>query len=173
MIGWRVKPMRKIIVRLLQFLILVIVFLVGRASKPDILPTHNEVIDPVVSAAQTEIVEEVKEVKEVKTVTFRVTAYCACSECCGKWAKNRPVDEFGKPIVVGSAGTVLKSGYSCASTLPFGTKIELEGYGTVDVQDRPADWVVNKYGKNIIDIYLGDHQTAMNFGVKYIEGVVK
>ena len=24
---------------------------------------------------------------------FRLTAYCPCSKCCGKWGKNRPTDE--------------------------------------------------------------------------------
>lgn len=106
-------------------------------------------------------------------ITFRVTAYCACSKCCGSYANNRPKDEAGNPIVVGAAGTQLVSGVSCASPLPFGTQISLDGYGTVVVQDRTAQWVVNKHGTYIADIYFSDHETARQFGLQYIEGVIK
>ena len=116
---------------------------------------------------------EVVEVSEPKDIiTFRVTAYCSCKKCCGKWALNRPVDENGDEIVYGAAGEVLTSGVSCASPLPFGTIIELSGYGTVTVQDRFAEWVVEEYGENIIDIYFSDHETAKQWEVKMIEGEV-
>lgn len=106
------------------------------------------------------------------SITFRVTAYCACSKCCGSYANNRPIDENGNTIVIGAGGTQLISGVSCASPLPFGTKIALEGYGTVVVQDRTASWVVNKHGKYIADIYFSDHNTALQFGVKNLKGVI-
>ena len=112
-----------------------------------------------------------KSTKATKT-TFRVTAYCACAKCCGKWASKRPLDKNGKPIVYGASGKKLISNYSCASPLPFGTKIKLDGIGTVEVQDRTANWVVNKYGQNIIDIYMTNHNEAYKFALKYIKGVV-
>ena len=110
--------------------------------------------------------------KAAKKTTFRVTAYCACEKCCGKWASNRPLDKNGKPIVYGASGKKLISNYSCASPLPFGTKIKLDGIGTVEVHDRTAKWVVNKYGKNIIDIYMTNHNEAYKFALKYTKGVV-
>ena len=42
--------------------------------------------------------------EQVSLGTFKLTAYCACEKCCGKYAKNRPVDEYGNPIVYGSSG---------------------------------------------------------------------
>lgn len=110
---------------------------------------------------------------EITKTTFRVTAYCACEKCCGVWASKRPLDENGNPIVYGASGVELVNGVSCASPLPFGTQIELDGYGVVEVQDRTADWVVNKFGENLIDIYMNNHEAARNFGLQYIEGVVK
>lgn len=116
---------------------------------------------------------EVVEVSEPKDVrTFRVTAYCSCKKCCGKWALNRPVDENGNEIVFGASGETLVSGISCASPLPFGTNIELSGYGTVTVEDRIADWVVEKYGENLIDIYFSDHEAARQWGLQTLEGEV-
>lgn len=47
------------------------------------------------------------------------------------------------------------------------TVLEVEGVGTYIVQDRPPSWVVDKYGDNLVDIYLDDHQAALEFGVQY------
>lgn len=116
--------------------------------------------------------EEPEVVESVETITYRVTAYCACEKCCGKWATQRPLDENGEPIVFGALGTVLTPLYSCASPMPFGTMVELDGFGMVEVEDRTAKWVVEKYGENIIDIYMTDHDECKRFGVKYLEGRV-
>lgn len=113
-----------------------------------------------------------EEVVEVEKTTYRVTAYCSCEKCCGVWATKRPLDENGNQIVYGASGEVLAPGISCASTLPFGTEVELDGFGIVIVEDRIAQWVVDKYGENLIDIYFSDHQIAWEFGEKYLEGVV-
>jgi 3D (Asp-Asp-Asp) domain-containing protein len=134
----------------------------------------------VLSSMPDEVIEEppeleppvVEEAETVEKITYRVTAYCACEKCCGKWALNRPLDENGEPIVYGAAGEVLVSGVSVASPLPFGTQIELDGYGTVVVQDRTAKWVVEEYGEDIIDIYFDSHEAAWNWGCQYIEGVI-
>jgi len=96
--------------------------------------------------------------------TYRITAYCSCEICCGEWAKNRP-----NGIVYGAAGVELKPGVSCASTLPFGTVLEIDGIGERVVQDRTSQWVIDLYGENLIDLYFDDHQAALNFGVKYLE----
>lgn len=93
---------------------------------------------------------------------YRITAYCACEKCCGEWAKNRPGG-----IVVGAAGIELVAGVSCASPLPFGTVVEVEGLGTYIVQDRTASWVAEKYDNKVIDIYFDSHEAGCEFGLKY------
>lgn len=93
---------------------------------------------------------------------YRITAYCACEKCCGEWAKNRPGG-----IVVGAAGIELVAGVSCASPLPFGTVVEVEGLGTYIVQDRTASWVAEKYDNKVIDIYFDSHEAACEFGLKF------
>lgn len=99
---------------------------------------------------------------------FRVTAYCACEICCGQWAENRP-----DGIVYGASNEPLIAGVSCASPLPFGTALEIEGVGTYIVQDRTASWVVDKYGENVVDIYFDDHQAALEFGVQHHDVYLK
>ena len=99
---------------------------------------------------------------------YRITAYCACEKCCGEWAKNRPGG-----IVVGAAGIELVAGVSCASPLPLGTVVEVEGLGEYIVQDRPAQWVIDKYGENQIDIYFDNHEAASAFGLKQLNVYLK
>lgn len=96
--------------------------------------------------------------------TFRVTAYCSCKKCCGKWADNRP-----NGIVYGASGAELVAGVSVASPLPFGTEIYIDGLGEYVVQDRLANWVAEKYGDKLIDVYFDDHEEAKQFGCKWLD----
>ena len=96
--------------------------------------------------------------------TFRVTAYCSCKKCCGKWADNRP-----NGIVYGASGVELVAGVSVASPLPFGTEIYIDGLGEYVVQDRLANWVAEKYGDKLIDVYFDDHEEAWKFGCKWLD----
>lgn len=128
------------------------------------LTTENEVVEEI------EEVEEVEETSDIRK--FRVTAYCSCPKCCGEWAYGRDKDENGDEIVLGASGQRLVSGVSAAGTLPFGTKVNLDGFGEVVIQDRFAKWIVDKYGKDVIDLYFINHDEAVEWGVKYLEGEV-
>ena len=112
--------------------------------------------------------KEPAEPEPVLLGSFRITAYCSCEKCCGEWAKNRP-----NGIVYGAAGVELKAGVSCASPLPLGTVVEVEGLGEYIVQDRPAQWVIDKYGENQIDIYFDNHEAASAFGLKQLNVYLK
>lgn len=91
----------------------------------------------------------------------RITAYCACEKCCGEWAKNRPTDENGDPIVYGSSGIELTPGVSVACSLPYGTKIQIDGLpGTYVVEDHTAEWVQDKYNGMTVDIYMDSHDAC-------------
>lgn len=124
--------------------------------------------DVTLEPVETPLVEEPAEPEPVLLGSFRVTAYCSCEKCCGEWAKNRP-----NGIVYGAAGVELKAGLSCASPLPLGTVVEVEGLGEYIVQDRPAQWVIDKYGENQIDIYFDNHEAASAFGLKQLNVYLK
>lgn len=113
-----------------------------------------------------QMTEEVKEPKIISLGEYRLTAYCGCSKCCGKWGENRPLDENGKPIVYTANMSVAKEGVTIAadiSILPYGTKVIIDGHEYI-VQDKGG--VING---NRIDIYFESHQDALNFGVQYKE----
>lgn len=138
-----------------------------RDSAPDATIEQDQLTavipDVTLEPVETPLVEEPAEPEPVLLGSFRVTAYCSCEKCCGEWAKNRP-----NGIVYGAAGVELKAGVSCASPLPLGTVVEVEGLGEYIVQDRPAQWVIDKYGENQIDIYFDSHEAASAFGLKQL-----
>lgn len=81
---------------------------------------------------------------------FQLTAYCACSKCCGKWAGGST-----------ASGTTPTQGRTVAcNSLPFGTKILINGNVYV-VEDT------GNMANNVIDVFFNSHQEALNFGRKH------
>lgn len=83
--------------------------------------------------------------------TATVTAYCSCSKCCGK------------STGITASGTKATAGRTIAasSQYAFGTKIEIQGYGTYTVEDRGGAIQGNR-----IDMYFNSHSEALAFGKK-------
>ena len=138
------------------------------ASEPAIVP----VIEPVqqVDTQRAELREQARvnrgneSRQTLKSIgVYTITAYCPCEKCCGKWARDRPGG-----IVKGAAGIELTSGVSVASPLPLGTEIIFNDR-KYTVQDRTAEWIVDRYGGKIIDIYFADHEEALKFGRQQAE----
>lgn len=97
--------------------------------------------------------------------TFKLTAYCSCSLCCGKWAYNRP-----DGVVYGAIGEELKEGYSIAvdpSVIPYGTEVIINGKA---YKAQDCGGAING---NRIDVYFEDHDDALEFGVQYKEVFIK
>lgn len=136
------------------------------AEEPNQEPSQSTEVQPTQSVIP--LPEVTVEPEPEYLGEFRITAYCSCEICCGKWAENRP-----DGIVYGASGEELVAGVSCASPLPFGTVLEIEGVGTYIVQDRTSSWVVDKYGENLIDIYFDDHEAAREFGLQYHDVYLK
>jgi 3D (Asp-Asp-Asp) domain-containing protein len=82
---------------------------------------------------------------------FKITAYCNCSKCCGKWANGYT-----------ASGTVATAGRTVAmSGVPFGTKLLINGH-VYTVEDRGTP-----YGH--VDIFFNTHSEALQFGRKYAD----
>lgn len=108
--------------------------------------------------------EKIEAISKKSLGEFRLTAYCSCEKCCGKWALNRPKDENGNDIVFGSTGTVLIPGISIAvdpSVIPCGSKVEING-NTYMAHDTGSG-----IDGNCIDVYHDNHQKAVEFGLQY------
>ena len=85
---------------------------------------------------------------------FKLTAYCACKQCCGK------SDGITASGVKATEGVTVAAD---TSILPFGTKIFIDGH-EYTVQDRGGAIKGNR-----IDVYFDTHQEALDFGVQYKE----
>jgi 3D (Asp-Asp-Asp) domain-containing protein len=104
--------------------------------------------------------------KTINLGEFKLTAYCPCAECCGIWAMNRPRDEYGNEIIIGSSGERLTAGISVAvdtNVIPHGSKIMINGHNYI------AHDTGGSVKGNHIDIYFDSHEEAMNFGLQYAE----
>lgn len=91
------------------------------------------------------------EVKEVQQIIeeYVITAYCPCMKCCGK---SDGITASGVKAIEGITVAMDKS-------IPFGTKIYIDGIGERIVQDRGGAIKGNR-----IDLYFDSHQEALNFG---------
>lgn len=95
---------------------------------------------------------------------YKLTAYCSCKKCCGKWADNRP-----NGIVYGASGKELIANYSIGvnpKVIPYGTKVLINGH-EYEAMDTGA------IKGNHIDIYFSNHDDAVAFGVKYADVCIK
>lgn len=153
--------MKKVIAALL-----VIPFLYLSRYESSTLPEFIEV-EPVGAAVLTfETVTEPEAIVEPVTEPiymgeFTLTAYCSCSKCCGKWASNRPVDEDGNEIVIGSTGEILRSDYSIAvdpEVIPYGSIVIING------KEYKAQDTGGAITGNRIDVYFNSHEDALEFG---------
>ena len=81
--------------------------------------------------------------------TYTITAYCPCVKCCGK---TNGITASGEKATEGVTVAMDKS-------MPFGTKIYIDGVGERIVQDRGGAIKGNR-----IDLYFDSHQEALNFG---------
>lgn len=83
---------------------------------------------------------------------YKVTAYCACEECCGKYTDG----------ITASGYKLRKGNKLCAANFDFCTVLKIPGYGIVPVLDRTG-------GSNHIDVYFDTHEEALEWGVQYLE----
>lgn len=84
--------------------------------------------------------------------TYKITAYCPCRKCCSK-TNGRT-----------ASGTKATAGRTVAAPakFPFGTKLNIGGH-IYTVEDRGGAIQGNR-----IDIFVDNHSTALQWGVKYL-----
>ncbi len=87
---------------------------------------------------------------------YRVSAYCENSCCCGDWADGTT-----------ASGYVIQPGdrfVAAPREIPFGTILEIPGYGTVPVLDRGG---AIKGAR--LDVFFGredGHRRALEWGIR-------
>ena len=108
--------------------------------------------------------------EKIKTVKFRVTGYCPCRVCCGKWSDGK----FADGTAVYRWSTVQDQLVAAApKNIPFGTKIDIPGYGIATVRDRGGAIYDNGIDLPRLDVFFFTHQEALDWGVQRLECIVK
>lgn len=90
------------------------------------------------------------------TNTFKVTNYCGCVKCCGKYSGGSQSEAYG------ALGTKLTPYYSIAvdtSIIPLGTILWDEQGNYYKAEDTGSAIKGNR-----IDLFIGNHQEALNRG---------
>ena len=94
--------------------------------------------------------------KEVYLGTYRLTAYCSCVKCCGKWSGLNKT----------ASGATPRANHTAAcNSLPFGTQVRINGI-VYTIEDR------GNMAGDIIDIYFDSHEAALNSGFGLIKAEV-
>jgi len=124
--------------------------------------TKADVVRPAaLNQSETKVANEPSE--QWQTVRMRVTGYCACRRCCGKFADG--ITACGHKIRRGDAFVAADRRYS------FGTQMIVAGYNDgkpIKVLDRGGAIRGNK-----LDLFFHSHKEAQKWGVQYIDVEVK
>lgn len=83
---------------------------------------------------------------------MEVTAYCSCFRCCGQFADGVTASGVGVSDFYGLL-------IAAPPIYPFGTIMDVPGYGAATVQDRGGVIKGNK-----IDLLFSTHQEALEWG---------
>ena len=100
--------------------------------------------------------------------TMEVTAYCPCKQCCG-WTRTwwgKPVHAKGpnagtrKKVGVTASGEKARPGIVAApASVPFGTIVDVPGYGRAKVADRGGAIQGDR-----LDVFFKNHRNALEWG---------
>lgn len=105
-------------------------------------------------AQVVEVVPETPEITETKIPLgeFTVTAYCPCEKCCGAWADGI--------VYTGGYATENQTIAVDPDVIPLGSVVEFNGNRYI------AEDIGGAIKNNKIDLFMLDHQDALNWGVQ-------
>lgn len=86
---------------------------------------------------------------------YKITFYCPCEKCCGKWA--------GGNTASGTKPTASRT-VAAPKSFAFGTQIRIDGLGHYVVEDRGGAIKGNR-----LDVFVDSHAEALRLGVMHKE----
>ena len=105
-------------------------------------------------------------------IKMKVTAYCPCEKCCGKWAKI-PLKE--RKLALGYPLMELLYNYqpfvAGPPSMKFGTWVRIPGYNNglpVPVLDRGG-----AIKEGCIDVFFPLHELALEWGVQELDVIIE
>jgi len=108
----------------------------------------------VINDSQVTQTQNTVEDNKVYLGKFKITHYCACKKCCGENAQG--ITASGKRVEEGKTIAV------DTKVIKMGSHVYIDGYGEYEAQDTGS-----AIKGNIIDVYVADHDQALQMGVQY------
>jgi 3D (Asp-Asp-Asp) domain-containing protein len=118
-----------------------------------------ELEQPRSNSTANNAVDNSEQSDEWQTVQMRVTAYCPCPKCCGRYSDGETA--CGHKIRPGDAFVAADRKY------PFGAEMVIAGYQNgqpVKVLDRGGAIRGNR-----LDVFFHTHEEALEWGVKHLD----
>ena len=128
-------------------------------DNDDIKPNPPVGLNSSTTHREIRTVEEETKPAYLDMGEFKLTAYCACEKCCGKWADG-----------ITATGTKPVQGRTIAvdiDVIPYGSEVIVNGH-TYKAEDCGGSIVGNR-----IDVYFDNHEEALEFGVQYGQVLLK
>jgi len=119
---------------------------------------QEQLVPEIITPEQVKISEEIHNPTvefDVIVKKMRVSAYCPCRLCCGNYSDG--VTSTGKSAY--TKGVAVDP-----TVIPYGTIINIPGYGEVIADDCGGAIKGNR-----LDVRFTSHQAALNWGVKNLE----
>ena len=146
-------------------LLIVVAILATSAQAVEAIPEESSVVSEEYDPAWDKPAAESAVCSDVFLGEYTLTAYCACSKCCGVWANGYT-----------ATGTLATEGRTIAvdpDVIPYGTRVLL-----IWPDGTQHSYIAEDCGGGVngnhIDVFFNDHQTARVFGVQsamaYLEG---
>ena len=151
-------------ITILKIVAITAILLIGihAINQLDEVMTQQRIHDKTMADCMDQImwlrmeVDELREVdepdspKQISLGEYTITHYCACPECCGKWADG-----------ITATGTEATEGRTIAvdpDVIPYGTQIIIDGHIYI------AEDCGGAIKGQKIDIYVEDHDEALSRG---------
>jgi len=135
-------------------------------TPPAWMETENieqRLIDKLYQPDQATVYEVAKDDQRWRVVRMRVTAYCPCSKCCGKFSDG--ITACNHTIQPGSVFVAADKAYR------FQTEMVVPGYNNnepVQVKDRGRLIKGNR-----LDVFFSSHRVAQKWGTRYLDVLVR
>jgi 3D (Asp-Asp-Asp) domain-containing protein len=129
---------------------------VRRSLTPPVTDTGRELMRDITPPAAPAIASPVV----TRKLRMQVTAYCACTKCCGPNARG--ITASGLPVSFNNGAFVAAD----TSVLAFRTHIQIPGYNS-----GQAVQVIDRGGAikgNHIDVYFPTHEEALQWGRQWL-----
>ena len=121
------------------------------AELPQVQPTEEATEETTAPTEEPQSVEPILE----SLGTFKLTAYCPCSKCCGEWADGI--------TYTGTTATADRTVAVDPSVIPLGSTLYINGQAYI------AEDIGGAIKKNRIDVFFDTHEAALEFGVLYAD----